>query len=58
MWFCENCGCEITGEVFGTGCDATGYCSSCDDNVNCYYDDENIEDPMERKKLDTREIGI
>ena len=39
MYYCENCCSEITGEVFGTGDDATGYCSNCKEHVNC-LDDE------------------
>jgi len=40
MYFCENCGLPIYGQVYGTGKDATGYCSGCEDHVNCFEEEE------------------
>ena len=40
MYYCENCDYPIKGDVFGTGKDATGYCHSCQDRVNCFDDDK------------------
>ena len=52
MFVCENCGREITGEVFGTGDDATGYCSFCKDHVPCWDDEETL------PALDSNEFGL
>ncbi len=58
-YYCENCGKVISGTVFGTGDDATGYCGCCCENVNCYcIDDEETLPPMERDSFDPNELGL
>ena len=56
MLICENCGYEITGEVFGTGDDATGYCNYCKDHVNCWDDDRDSEETL--PAIDANECGL
>jgi len=57
MFVCENCGCGIADEVFGTGDDATGYCSFCKDHVHC-YDDDCFDDEETLPALDANEFGL
>ena len=57
MFVCENCGCGIAGEVYGTGDDATGYCSFCKDHVHC-YDDDCFDDEESLPALDANEFGL
>ena len=40
MYFCEDCGMPINGEVIGTGDDATAFCDNCREWMNCFKEKE------------------